>query len=236
MWRSWSALLTGLLVLTIGLFWSFPLALSPKTFPLAYKGLRLWAWLIFYGSGFRLKVERKESLNPKQPYIFIANHTSTLDIMVMAILHPRHPLVFVGKAELSRIPIFGMIYKKICIVVDRSDIRSRTHVYTLAKERLALGQSIVLFPEGGIPDDPSVTLARFKDGPFTLSISTHTPIAVYAIRGLRKMYPEKMTEGYPGTVRVTLEDVIQPESAGLTDKKELREICFSRIREALDAE
>lgn len=235
LWRCWSALLTALFVLTIGLFWSFPLALSPKTFPLSYKGLRLWAWLVFYGSGFRLKVDRKVRLDKKQPYIFVANHTSTLDIMVMALLNPHHPLVFVGKAELARIPIFGMIYKKVCIVVDRSDLKSRTHVFTLAKERLSMGQSIVIFPEGGIPHDTSVTLGRFKDGPFSIAISTQTPIAVYAIRGLKEMYPEKMTQGYPGKVTASLAGIIDPTAMKLGNKKELKEHCYEMIEKALSA-
>lgn len=228
-WKCWFYLLTALLVILIGVFWVYPLSFSARTFPFAYKGIRLWAILTFYGSGFRLKVERKKKLDKKQAYIFIANHTSILDIMVMSILHSRHPIVFVGKEELAHLPIFGTIYKRICIVVNRKDVKSRTHVFKLAKERISQGESIVIFPEGGIPNDRSTVLDHFKDGPFTIGISTGAPIAVYTIKGLKKMFPEKFFEGYPGKVKVKLIDVIQDENLTLADKTKIKESCFEMM-------
>lgn len=225
-WKCWVYFLTAILVIIIGVFWTYPLSLSAKTFPLAYKGIRLWAWLIFYGSGFRLDLEKVKELEKKQSYIFIANHSSVIDIMVMALIHKNHPVVFIGKEELTRIPIFGTIYKRICIVVNRKDMKSRTHVYQLAKERIQHGNSLIIFPEGGIPDDTSIILDHFKDGPFTIGISTQTPIAVYTIKGLKNMFPDEFFEGYPGKVTVKLLDIIHVKNLTLADKKEIKEKSF----------
>lgn len=229
LWKCWFNLLTGLLVLLIGLLWVYPLSFSARSFPYAYKGIRLWAILIFYGSGFRMKVEYNKKLDKKKPYIFIANHTSTLDIMVMTILHKHHPIVFVGKEELVHIPIFGTIYKRICIVVNRKDIKSRTHVFKLAKERINQGESIVIFPEGGIPKNTDLILDKFKDGPFTIGISTGAPIVVYTIKGLKEMFPENFWKGYPGRVKVKLIEIIQDEKLTLADKDKIKDSCFEMM-------
>src|SRR5690606_35627690 len=111
-----------------------------------------------------------------------SNHTSILDSMLIPLIHKHHPLVFVGKDELSKLPIFGPIYRKICITVDRSDTKSRTRVFKLAQERINQGSSIVIFPEGGIPNDESVILEDFLEGAFMIAISTKVPVAVYSIK------------------------------------------------------
>ncbi|HBK82377.1 MAG TPA: 1-acyl-sn-glycerol-3-phosphate acyltransferase, partial [Flavobacterium sp.] len=54
-------------------------------------------------------------------YMLVANHTSMTDIMLMLCLVRNNPFVFVGKAELAKIPVFGFFYKRTCILVDRSN-------------------------------------------------------------------------------------------------------------------
>lgn len=226
LWKCWFYLLTGVLVILIGFLWVYPLSFSARTFPLAYKGIRLWAVLIFYGSGFRLKVNKNAVLDKNKAYIFIANHSSILDIMVMCVLHPNHPIVFVGKEELAHVPIFGTIYKRICIVVNRKDVKSRTHVFTLAKEKIIQRESLVIFPEGGIPDDKSIVLDKFKDGPFTIGISTGVPIVVYTFKGLKEIFPESFWGGYPGTVKVNLIEIIEADGLTLDDKNKIKDDCY----------
>lgn len=232
-WKLWFYLLTSILVILIGLFWTFPFALTNQTFPLAYKGIRLWAILSFYGAGFRLKLEKNQDLDNNQPYIFISNHTSLVDILVMAIIHPHHPIVFVGKAELEKLPIFGTIYKRICITVNRSDNRSKMQVFRLAKEKINLGNSIVIFPEGGIPDDRNIILEEFKDGAISIAIATKVPIVVYSIKGLKEMFPWSFGLGYPGRVEVKLLDIIPTDNLSLRDKDSVKESTFYTIYQDL---
>ena len=73
----------------------------------------MWCLGMFYGMGFRYDFikETKKNIDPNKQYIIIANHTSMIDVMLPCILHPEHPICFVGKKELEKIPIFGSIYK-----------------------------------------------------------------------------------------------------------------------------
>ena len=179
----------------------------------AYKFIRFWCFGMFYGMGFRYELINLTSkkIDKNTQYVFIANHTSIMDVTLPCILMPHHPLCYVGKKELVKIPIFGIIYKRICVMVDRSSPRSRAEVYRRCAERMKEGQSIVIFPEGGVPDDPVVILDSFKDGAFTLSSKYQSPIAVFTFVGLKEMFPFDYGKGHPGKVKVYFTDIIEPD-------------------------
>ena len=67
--------------------------------------------------------------------MYCVNHASFLDPFVLIALSKK-PIVFVGKKELSKIPIFGFLYRRTVIMVDRSSFRSRKRVFEIAKKRL----------------------------------------------------------------------------------------------------
>lgn len=213
-WRGWFAFLAFFFLLLLGpsvLLFSF----KPKHFPIAYRFIRWWCLAVFYGMGFRYKILNPDHhrLNPEENYILVANHTSTIDIMMMCILHPQHPICFIGKAELGRIPIFGMVYRRVCILVDRTNPKSRARVYELAAAKIRHGQNLVIFPEGGVPDDETVVLDEFKDGAFKMAAEHGIPIEVQTIIGLKKMFPFAMDRGYPGRVRVVKNGILPPGNA-----------------------
>ncbi|MEC8323992.1 MAG: lysophospholipid acyltransferase family protein, partial [Bacteroidota bacterium] len=108
---------------------------------------------ILAGMGFYWSARWEQDLERGQSYIFIANHTSMIDIMLMFAMVKYHPLVFVGKIELAKIPLFGFFYKRTSILVDRSKYTSRKAVFNQAQERIQKGLSICIFPEGGVPDE-----------------------------------------------------------------------------------
>ena len=90
-WRIWMILLATIYVLTIGIFIVLPLANFDKTFPYIYPFIRYWGKFVLYGTGFRIDYEKLVPLDPKENYIFIANHTSVMDIMLVLTL--RHTLM-----------------------------------------------------------------------------------------------------------------------------------------------
>lgn len=96
---------------------------------------------------------------------------------------------------------------------------------------MAAGQNIVIFPEGGVPDETSVVLAPFKDGAFTLSAKHRFPIAVYTFRGLKEMFPFSLSKGYPGTVDVYLNAVLAPAA-----EEELKKEAYSLMLRSLGDE
>ncbi|EKB61239.1 lysophospholipid acyltransferase family protein [Bergeyella zoohelcum] len=231
LWRAWFVLLAFLLILLLGPF-TLLFSIRPKDFPKAYIFIRLWCYILFYGMGFRYQLMNTtgQQLDRKQNYILIANHTSIMDIMLMSILHPHHPICFIGKAELAKIPLFGLIYKRICIMVDRGNIKSRARVYPLAAQKIKNGQSIVIFPEGGVPDDTSVILSPFKEGAFKIASEHQIPIAVYTFQGLKEMFPFDNKKGYPGKIKVHFHGILPPN----TDAETLKTEAFCRMKKVLE--
>lgn len=229
-WRAWFILLAFVFVI----LFTIPvllLSIKEKHFKYAYFFIWLFCVIIFYGMGFRYDLIKKttKQLDKNKNYIFIANHTSTIDIMLMAVLHRHHPVCFIGKAELAKIPIFGILYRRIAILVDRKSPKSRAEVYVKAAEKMQHGQNIVIFPEGGVPDDASVILDDFKDGAFILSTKHHFPIAVYTFVGLKEMFPFDFGKGHPGKVKVYFNDILEPSNLS-----EMKLLSHNEIKKTLN--
>lgn len=229
-WRFWMVILGTVLTLIFFLP-VYILSIRKQDYRYCYFFVRLWAIGMFYGMGFRYKLISKtqQKIDRTQPYVIIANHTSIMDIMLPCILFPHHPLCYVGKKELVKIPIFGTVYKRVCVMVDRKSARSRADVYRRCAERMKEGQSIVIFPEGGVPDDTSIILDQFKDGAFILASKHQFPIAVFTFKGLKEMFPFDNSKGYPGVVKVFFNKILQPD----VKIKELKEQAYLEIEQSL---
>ncbi len=164
--------------------------------------------------------------------MFVANHTSMTDIMLM-FYTTKNPFVFVGKKELARIPLFGYIYKRTCILVDRGNPKSRVEVFKRAQTRLNEGLSVCIFPEGGVPDDLSVLLDEFKDGAFRLAIEHKIPIASMTFHDNKKRFPYSFFIGSPGRMRAKVHKLIPTENLTLENRKELKNKTREVILEEL---
>lgn len=210
LWRVWYLALVSVMTIMMGVP-IFIFSFRKGHYKYAYRFIRWWSYGIFFGMGLRYKLikETKQTIALNQQYIVIANHTSVMDIMLTAILLPHHPICFVGKKELERIPIFGTIYKRICVTVDRKNPQSRAEVYTKCAERIAEGQSVVIYPEGGVPD-PSIILDNFKNGAFSLSEQHNIPVLVFAFKGLKEMFPFDNGKGFPGCVKAYFLEILSP--------------------------
>ncbi|MGI9651769.1 lysophospholipid acyltransferase family protein [Chryseobacterium sp. RLHN22] len=230
LWRFWLIILAFVLTIILGVP-VYILSFNKKNYKYAYKLIRLWCFGMFFGMGLRYELINltDKKIDKSKQYVVISNHTSIMDIMLPCILFPNHPLCYVGKKELVKIPIFGTIYKRICVMVDRSSARSRADVYRRCAEKMEEGNSIVIFPEGGVPDDTSIVLDEFKDGAFTLSSKHHSPIAVFTFIGLKEMFPFDHSKGYPGKVRVYFNDILEPTSS----PKDLKLSAFETIKKTL---
>lgn len=211
-WRLWFLTLGLFATLFFGIF-VYIFTIRSKDYKYAYFFIRLWCFTMFYGMGFRYSLirETKKKIDKNVQYVVISNHTSIIDIMLPCMLMPHHPLCYVGKKELVKVPVFGQIFKRICVMVDRSSAKSRAEVYTRCAERMDEGQSVVLYPEGGVSDDTSVLLSDFKDGAFILASKHQFPLAVFTFVGLKEMFPFNNKVGHPGRVKVVFNDIILPD-------------------------
>ncbi len=140
---------------------------------------RWWAHVVFTLSGLPYSVECRAELDPKKQYIFCPNHFSYLDIPTMG-LNP-HNAIFVGKHDMGKIPLFGYMYRKLHITVDRDKLMSRYSSYKKSQQAIDEGKSLMIFPEGGIISRLLPQMARFKDGAFKLAIEKQIAIVPVTI-------------------------------------------------------
>jgi 1-acyl-sn-glycerol-3-phosphate acyltransferase len=167
--------------------------------------------------GFRLKFKANQNIDPGKSYMYCANHASFLDPFVLIALSKK-PIVFVGKKELSKIPIFGFFYRRTVIMVDRSSFKSRKAVFEIAKKRLQNGVSMAIFPEGLVPTE-DIVLAPFKKGAFSLAIDFQIPIIPQVYYDCKRFFSWDFFKGRPGTLRVHQHDFI--ETKGMSSKQDM---------------
>ena len=221
LYRIWFYLLV--LVPIIFLFpFIFISILSEKTYPFFFKIARLWAKIILIGMGFNCSIQGDEVFEDGKSYMLVANHTSMTDIMMMLLVVKNHPFVFVGKKELAKIPIFGFIYKRVCILVDRSSSKSRYAVFERAQKRIHQGLSICIFPEGGVPEE-HIVLDDFKDGAFRIAIEHQLPIVPMVFFDNKKRFSYTFFSGSPGKMRAKIYPIIETKGKTLEDKNALKE-------------
>lgn len=220
-WKIWFYIMMGIPIIIMLPFLVISI-LKEKWYPYFFVMARIWAKCILYGSGFYYKIEREENIEPNKSYMFVANHTSMTDIMLMLAV-VKNPFVFVGKKELSKIPLFGFFYKRTCILVDRNSSKSRFDVFDRAQKRLNQGLSICIFPEGGVPNDESILLDEFKDGAFRLAIEHQIPIVPITFADNKKRFSYTFFSGSPGLMRVKTHFQIPTTGLEITNKKELKE-------------
>ncbi|WP_228027957.1 lysophospholipid acyltransferase family protein [Costertonia aggregata] len=234
LYRIWFYILVAL---PIFVFFPFLLitTLSEKWYPQFFWLARdLWATPILYGMGCPPKILWEQKLVRGKSYMLIANHTSMLDIMLMLYVS-KNPFVFVGKKELVKIPVFGFFYKRVCIMVDREDTRSRTGVYRRAQRRLNQGLSICIFPEGGVPDE-DIILDDFKDGAFKMAIAHNIPVVPMTFYDNKKRFSFSFFSGGPGIVRAKVHEFFEAGLLAEEDKSTLREEVRAVILKELNAE
>ena len=230
LWRIWFFLLTAIPVTLL-----FPILAIALFFPNGYWFLfwiarNIWSPFVLLGTGFWIK--RTNSIPElKSTSIIIANHTSYIDIFIMFRLFKK-PFVFVGKKELAKIPIFGYLYKRAAIIVNRSDKKSRFAVYGFADKVIAKGYSICVFPEQDYVDE-SILLNPFKRGAFKMAITNQLPILPLVFYDCKRKFPWYTSYGYPGSLRVKALPKIEAEILKEEDIEKHMKATHQKVKKVL---
>ncbi len=226
-WRIWYY---GWLIGTIIVAFPVLIVATSKEnwYPIFFKIARAWAKTILFVMGFKAKTIVEQEIVSDKSYMFCANHTSMIDIMLMLAI-VKNPFVFVGKAELSKIPIFGFFYKRTCILVDRNNPESRKAVFAEAERRFNNGLSVCIFPEGKVPDDESIVLDEFKNGAFILAIEHKIPIVPMTFYDCKKRFSYTFFSGSPGKLRAKIHPFIETNNLILDDRKKVNQQTFDII-------
>lgn len=196
-----------------------------------YRVCSYWADGWFFLVGIRHRNIYEAPHDKHRQYIFVANHISYLDppILVKTI---RQPVRALGKEEMSRIPLFGFIYRKAIVTVNRSSAAKRAQSVRILKSALKRNISIFIFPEGTF-NETGKPLKDFYDGAFRIAIETETPIKpVLFLDAYSRLHYRSLLCLTPGRSRsVFLEEV---SVAGLTmrDLPKLRQ----QVKEKMEKE
>lgn len=182
-------ILRTVLTWTVGVFATIVAATSvmiltaiDPTSPRIESVVHWWSRTWLTASGTELTVEGSENIDPDRSYVVVANHLSTLDIMV-CFLAVGVPIRYLAKKELFRIPLLAQAMRAIGIVeVDRA-ARGAVHnsVNRQAKELIATKRSLIIYPEGTRPRDG--VMKPFKKGAFTMAITSQLPVLPLSIHG-----------------------------------------------------
>jgi 1-acyl-sn-glycerol-3-phosphate acyltransferase len=111
------------------------------------------------------------------------------------------PLRILGKHEMVKYPVFGIIYRMVVVLVDRSSTEKRAKSVRALKAALQKGISIFIFPEGTF-NETGKPLKDFYDGAFRIAIEMQTPIKpILFIDTHKRMHYKNIWQLNPGICR-----------------------------------
>ncbi len=164
---------------------------------------RFWSWTILRVCGISLRVTGLNHVDPKQRYVFIANHQSNIDIPALVQALSGFQLRWLAKKELLWVPFFGWaMWAAKHIPVNRSNRAQAIASLKKATEHIASGVSLVFFPEGTRSLDGR--LLPFKRGGLWLAMKTQTPVVPITINGSGVLLPKGDWRIRRGEIEITV--------------------------------
>ena len=194
----------------------------------------LWCRSSLFMARIGLDFDLRE-LPPRGPVIFMANHQSYLDILVLYVALNRLPFGFVAKDSLTRIPLFAQAMRVSGHVpINRENPRKAMRSIDKAVEHTKKGWSILIFPEGTRSKDPS-DVSEFQVGGMILALKTGLPIVPLVISGTAQALPRGRIffKGGKQTARVKVLPPISTQGRyTLKDRERLKEDLRPPMRAA----
>ncbi len=183
---------------------------------------RTLTWML----GVRATLLGREHIAGGGSFVFVPNHQSHLDILLLLALLPGRTR-FAAKRELWRHPVMAAILDTLGMVpIDRERPEGSVDLLNRAA---ASGDSFVIFPEGTRSRDGR--LLPFKKGAFVLAIAAGLPVVPVTMRGTRRLMPRgsRMTV-VPGDVEIVIDEPIP--TTGLD--YDYRDALAARVRAAIE--
>jgi len=214
----------------------YSLPIKSKTYKKHHGFGRLLAYITCWGAFFftrsHVKVIGKEKLPKDTRFVFVANHISRFDPMVIMYKFPSSRMSFISKPSNFKIPFFGKIIRKICFLeINREDPRKALDTISDAVDILKAGEaSIGFYPEGTRSKDGK--LGKFHNFMFRIPNQAEVPVVVCVTRGtedVAKRFP------FPGGARIEIKvlDVLDVEFVKSHRPVEIGERVEALIREEL---
>lgn len=148
---------------------------------------RVWMGVYLPLVGCPLTVRGKENFRPGETYIVVCNHNSFMDVPITTPAIPGGNKT-IAKIEITKVPIFGMMYRTGSVLVDRKSEASRKESYVSMKKALAMGLHVCIYPEGTRNKTPQ-PLTAFQSGAFRLAAETGKSLLPGIIFHTRNVLP-----------------------------------------------
>jgi 1-acyl-sn-glycerol-3-phosphate acyltransferase len=229
------AAITLLLVFfTLFPFVLFSMFFSPKRrSDYIYNTCRIGFDVLFVLWGINHKNIFESEHDPSKPVIFVFNHISYIDAMVILKAVRNQSIRGLGKAEIAKIPLLGFVYKNAVIMVKREDAEDRARSVADLKAAINDNISIILAPEGTFNMTPK-PLTRFYDGAFRIAIQTQTPIKpLLFLDTYDRLNYNSLFSVKPGKSRVVFLDEVSVEGYTIDDVAILRQKVYDIMEAAL---
>ncbi len=180
---------------------------------------------------WKITVEGREKIDPRQVYVMVSNHQSGADILVLFKLH-RH-FKWVAKKGLFRIPFIGWnMWLNGYISIERSRGRSKLQMMDKAAESIRDGNSVIMFPEGTRSRDGN--LQPYKTGAFRLALETRSPILPIVLKETHLAIKKGgLLIHKNDRIRLIVLDPIPYSSFQDLDSKELAHLVYEQTKQAL---
>ncbi len=188
-WLAWTIFVTvSALNIVLGLLLQLPaLPVDPHRKTALWANRWIWGRMLFLvQTAFTVRRRGVELVGPG-PYVMVCNHSSVLDIP--SCMGLPLPLRVVGKTSLFRVPFMGW-WMSFCkqIPLDASSPESVERFLAMAKDSLANGITVLIFPEG--TRSRNATLQRFNRGAFRLAKDAGVPVLPVAVYGSHFVMPK----------------------------------------------
>lgn len=191
-----------------------------------------WSGSLVKTAGIRVKINGKENILNDRSCIYIANHSSFMDIPVL-INSLSGKLALIYKKELEKIPVFGKgMARSPHVAIARTHPKQAMRSIDEALQKLSSGVSILVFPEGTRSDDG--TLQEFKRGAFMLASRSGKPLIPVSVTGTNRSMPKGSFLIGKSEVEVTVHKPITDYKIEKpADEKELMARIHGIIKEGL---
>lgn len=188
---------------------------------------RAWMKVFFTLTGVRRIFKGKENFHPGETYVVVCNHNTFMDVPLTTPGIPGAGNKTIAKAELAKIPLFGLIYQRGSILVNRKSEASRKASFQKMMRVLQMGLHMCIYPEG-TRNKTGEPLAKFHDGAFRLAIeSGHSIIPTLIFYSRNVLPPGKPFYFWPHRIEMHF---LPPVSVSGTDVHTLRD----RVREQME--
>ncbi len=164
--------------------------------------------------GCRLVLIGGENIEAQGASIYVSNHTSYADVLVVMALFGTN-YHFVAKSEINDMPFIGSFLRKIGhFSFERGKIRARSRQIEQMEKALLRGKSVFVFAEGTFTAEAGVR--PFHLGAFRASVKTGKPIVPVALRGAREFLRDGTFLPKPRRITLTVSPALFPaaDSAG----------------------